>query len=269
MHARTLALLSFPLPLLACLALSCNDVDDDENKAHVGPDTGEDSDADVDADTDADTDADSDADTDAEPVGQLRIKNLQGGDPIEGATLTLGDEVRTTDADGRASFPVPSEGFFEIGVQKESYPDYHFLFSANWNFSLSYFLMDRETVDLFGRLFDVTADPEAGMLFVLVFGLEDDKGALESLPGATVEISAAHAFSAVQDPDADIHYSLGNTTLEGGSGSVIFADVAPGSTTITVLPPGDLTCMTFPGGPDYASIEITAGESSFVAYICM
>lgn len=249
--------LAFLLP--AFLVLGCPPAEDKGDSAT----TDGDADTDTDADGDADADTDTDTDTDVPVPATLAFGDYLGGEPVEGATVTMGASTGTTDAGGAVTVQVPAEGNFWIDVTHPDYPAHHVdLYGKAGGFSAGLGMISNAAILAVGYTFGVTADPAKGLLAVAVVDGRDGTG----LDGTTVTLDVASDVSVVK---GDAGIGPGPMIPVGGN-AVVFGNVIAGPVNITLATPAMETCVNFAGGTTFdGATESFAGGVSLVTFVCM
>jgi hypothetical protein len=99
----------------------------------------------------------------------------------------------------------------------------------------------------------VTQSSESGMIWVLAFGDNDDPAV-----GASVAVGAANGGSVGM---GEVGTSVGST-FGAETFIIMFVNVVPGESTVTLTAPAGETCV---GG---ATTPVFAGKASLVHYLC-
>ena len=187
-----------------------------------------------------------------------------GGD-VEAIEVTWQDEVLETDANGRARFTLPSQASFAISAAAPG-------IQTTWlegnsgvrDFQFTTFVGPVELHDaVVAELPLPPRDPSKGTLVVAM-----DTIALQAATGASADISVDSDDPFVFVDDVP---TLGNELVFQAAGFVTFANVDPGSVTITVTPPEGNSCLSFPGlsGPsDHVTYTVHADAVTTAQFIC-
>ena len=114
-------------------------------------------------------------------------------------------------------------------------------------------LMNTSTVEDLVQPLSVTQSATNGMVWLGVLDGQDNPSA-----GASVSIGAANDGSVgVGENGASVGSTIGNDTF-----ILVFANVAPGATSVTVTPPSGQTCT------GNTSATVFAGKATYVSYLC-
>ena len=149
---------------------------------------------------------------------------------------------------------------FSILVEAEGYVPHRFTaMAAEEDLSLvSFFAAESMSQMMYGML-DLEADPEKAILVVAV-----DNPNLSPAVGAAVSIDANHDGAFVM---AGMGVTFSNVVTSSG-GFVAFPNVAPGETSIEVIPPEGKSCWFHAAGGDGATVEVVASQATVAFFVC-
>jgi hypothetical protein len=230
-------------------------------------DTDTDTDADTDADTDVDTDTDTDSDTDADPVTlEYTFQDALSAALLPGVVCDIAGTEYTADAN--AQFTATAPGMtddLEFPCTLAGYvAQSTHIGTISGSISGTYQLVTPTSLNLLGGVLGLGAyDDTKGLLSMSFVDSNFDP-----LAGVEVDIDSTNAGSAVGDPTVPLTgYRTGNVTI-ADSGTIVFANVDPGTATITITPPGGLTCLTTFGPVLVDQVEVIAATNTVMGVIC-
>ncbi|MEE2786266.1 MAG: hypothetical protein VX589_02940 [Myxococcota bacterium] len=199
---------------------------------------------------------------DPEPVeATLRILNpgAFGNSGYSNVTVTSSLGSAVTDTNGSATVSVTSGPYAIKLTAGNARPHTVFGVSAKTPFTqITYMSPEMITGFVFGQL-GLMDDRTKG---ILVVGLDTPTLAPAVAASATIDAASGTPFVF-----AGMAPVSGNAIPANGQGFVTFPNVTPGTVTIEALMP-DGRCAIFPAETGAASVVITAGEVSVVAYTC-
>ena len=175
--------------------------------------------------------------------------------------ISYEEQLQSTDGNGQSTVSVEANAPFHIEATAQSFMTHRLNgVAGDEDFSVSSFVISRP---LLGQIYSTVGLTEDGSKGVLIVVLEHaDSSAAE---GASVSIDGSY--------DESIAFSEGtflasNTLPSGGKGLLCFANVAVGSTTISVDPPSGERCWLAPAGGASAAVEILADETTVALFQC-
>lgn len=258
MFHRKLQFLAVLAPLVAC-----SGGDDDKSAEETDEPT------DVEPTDTTPTDVTDVTDTVPMTEGTYELVLFQTTTPLEGATLSIGDETHVTGSDGKAVFHHPKGEDFVAILTKDGYLDQYLYGGAPTGDRYSRLLgiPDEATLVGLGAALGLALDPNDTLLNVAVRELRPD-GTTIPLAGATVSLDVAYDVALIRDNATPTGFNVGTTTLDTDPTSVYFVNSAAGQVTPTIVPPAGYTCAVFPGVD--ATLEITnhAGGVSMLTFAC-
>ena len=214
---------------------------------------------------------DVDTDTDADVVNDVTFKftlnDFLNNTPIEGATVTVGEDTYTTSAAGSVELLLPENDYAKIDAEADGYPVAHFYrYIGSLDWSATRLLPSYTSISTLESLLGLNSDPEKGFLGVNVIA-GDPRVSTETtwLPGTSIDIDASYDIAIVSDPSqtATGGLGVGNTTLQGAEATVIFLNVAAGPVTMNLSPPAGYSCELIP-----SELEIVAGDFQEASVFC-
>ena len=197
--------------------------------------------------------------------------------PLQGVSLTLGDQEVLTDADGVAQLSVAVDTEVQVTGKLADYLDSHWFSSTAtggggaavlMDIDVDAFLISRQVMAAFAPLVGLDYDEAKGTVIVPVFVYDGDWVAA---PGASVELDASADVVLVPDLEDPIGYVAGNTILPDANIAetrVTFLNVPAGTATPTVTPPAGHSCTVFPGVAAQGSVEVVADSVSWLWFLC-
>jgi len=194
----------------------------------------------------------------------VRLTDAGASAPLEGVAVTLDDQEELTDGTGRADLTVATLAPFELAV--DAGPDYSEYRLAGLvggdDFIFQTLISSRALTDLVYDGLGLVADPAKGTLVVSL-----DTIALQAATGASASIDAAS-----DDPFIFRHgvAEPGSELIFEAEAFVSFPNVDPGELTVTIAPPANDVCLSFPAleVDDLRTFEVYADTVTVVTFIC-
>lgn len=189
------------------------------------------------------------------------MRDFLSGNALEGATVEIGDETATTDADGEASFMVAKNTDVMIKVTGDGFRDHYMHLRAGetdvtWTFDLA----TDNTIAAISTILGLTVDDTKGILTTAVRAA----GAINTqIPGMTITSDGDPLISLVLDASSTTGINVGATTLEGSASTVIQVNVTAGDVTPTFSHPWGYTCDIGP-----SPVDVPAGSYVIALYTC-
>jgi hypothetical protein len=237
---RTLSLCTLLASLLSCTG-------DDKGSTDSGGDTA------------APQDTDGSDDT---VHATMMVLDPMDGTGIEGVTVESPTGLtERTDGQGTTRFDLEPRGTFQFALKQNGAID-HLVFGPTGTEDFTYraFLATENMLAMVGGLLGTSQENGTGILVVII-----DYDDLEAVVGANASIGSAHGESWVM---TDAEPTFGNTVPEGGNGVVVFPNIAPGETSVTVTPPDGVACTAFPGGSQMPNPPIFMNHATVVTFHC-
>jgi len=188
-------------------------------------------------------------------------------DPMDGTGLE-GVEVEastglteTTDGEGATSFQIPSGGTFQFSLQQNGAID-HLVFGPTGTEDFTYLSL-LITESMLATVNETLGTPQEDNTGLLMAIIEYDD--LHAVVGARASIGVEHGESWTM---IDAAPTLGDTVPEGGRGVVIFPNISPGETSVTVTPPDGVACAAFPGGGQMPNPPVFMNHVTIVTFRC-
>ena len=238
------------LTLLSATACSGKETSDDTGALGDG-----------DPSNNADADADEGAESDTLQA-TIRLLDATSGAGFQGATIEAPDgSSATTGMDGGATLSLEKGGTFEFRVRDEGAID-HLIFGPTGNEDFTYltFVATESLLSMVNGLLGTSQATGTGLMVVAI-----DYDDLTPAVGATASIGSAHDSSWVMGTAGP---TFGNTIPTNGGGFVVFPNIPPGETSITVVPPTGVTCSAFPGGGQMPNAPVLMNHVSVVTFHC-
>jgi hypothetical protein len=189
-------------------------------------------------------------------------------DPLAGAVVQIGAEEAAADEQGIAELHVTPGQHFKASVSAFGYLKANvFGYSLSTDFELRAMLNTRAALDGMYSLGGIAFDENDAVVAVNVFA---SLGPPPPAPlvGADVQVPNAEQSFAIVVGFPPVE--AGVTTIPGnGIGTIIAANVPPGSTTVTVTPPAGETCVIVPGSVAAAPIDVEANAVNSLVQLCM
>ncbi len=230
--------------------------------------------------------------------GRFQVSTLPAGgdatqgEPIEGASILYGQEEKETDDLGVAEFIFEGNVTFEarIIVDLGTYPTYHVTGRSGTgdpNFFVPIGLETHETLATLVESLGATIDSSLGLVVVAL-----ETPALQRVLDASVTIEGSGAPLAFirqntdvspgdddddsgDDDDSatseDTGATEGTTLGLYSQSTVTFANVAPGTHTLSITAPAGDACLAHPGVStegDLREVTVRAAAVTYIRYIC-
>jgi len=225
-------LLAFPA---LALLIACNGDDP--------ADSGVEADADTDTDADSDTDADTDSDTDTDVEFTGGFFEFLSGQEVEEATITAGDVVTATDADGFVTLSYAPNTDIEILFEHEDFRDFYiYNHIGAEDYAINYLVPATGTIAGLGAIMGITIDTSKAIVSVSV--RDGAPASSDYVEGVTIDLDAAYDVALIFDEAANTGLAAGNTTLEGEQSTVIFVNVEAGDLTPVITHPDEAATCT-------------------------
>jgi len=185
------------------------------------------------------------------------------------APASVGEQMGSTDENGRAMFELEPFVPFEVLVEPPSLLPVHFFgITGEEDFGMTREIPDEATTQGLGQALGAPYNPDKGIVTVLV--REEVNGKFEFVAGTKVTTTAVNDGVFVSDT-APPGFTPGDTTLgEGKPTDVLFVNVDPGSVPLSVEPPEGYSCNVFPGDTPQGSESVIAyaGAVSTLSIVC-
>lgn len=200
-------------------------------------------------------------------VGTFGLFDAQTSAAVEGAPVTFGAEMQTTNAEGDASFNLLPGSPYEIIASPTQYLPIHFFgITGNANFSTARGLFSEMTISQLSGALGETYDPTKAIVSVIAVG-PDLNFLAESLQ---VDTTATYGFAAVTDSSSPVGFSKGNASLAGNESQVFLINVDPGPVPLTVMLQMAKSCTVYPSSMAQGSENVIAyaHEVSTLSFVC-
>ena len=192
----------------------------------------------------------------------MMVINPTDGSGIEGVTVESPTGLtETTDAEGATRFPIEAGGTFQFSLRQDGAID-HLIFGPTGSEDFVYLslLTTEGMLSMVNGLLGTVQEDGTGILMVII---EYDDN--QAVVGASTSIGAEHGDSWFMTGGAP---TFGDTIPEGGSGFVVFPNIAPGETSVTVSPPDGVACSAFPGGGQMPNPPVFMNHVTIVTFHC-
>lgn len=213
--------------------------------------------------TDSGGDTPDSQDTDDDTVqATVMVLDPVGGTGIEGVAIELpAGLTETTDGEGTTSFSIPSGGTFQFSQRKNGAIE-HLVFgpTGTEDFTYQSLLITESMLATVNEALGTSQEDGTGLLMVII--AYDD---LHAVVGARASIGVEHGESWTM---IDAAPTLGDTVPEGGNGVVLFPNISPGETSVTVTPPDGVACAAFPGGGQMPNPPVLIHHVTIVTFRC-
>ncbi len=207
--------------------------------------------------------ADNGSDENESVSATLMLLNAMSGAGIAGVTVeSPSGESGTTGSDGSVGFTIDAGGTFQFRVRGDSVLD-HLVFgpTGSGDFVYPTFVATESLLDSVNNSLGTVTASETG---IVVVGIDYED--LTPAVGATASIGSMHDSPWVF---GSMGASYGDTIPTGGMGAVIFPNVPPGDTSVTVQPPSGSTCSAFPGGGQMPNSPVFMNHVTVVTFHCV
>ncbi len=200
-------------------------------------------------------------------VGTFQLGN-NANLPIPGIPVTYGQDMQTTDMNGKVTFNMLSGSAFEVIAKSPDNLLLHFFGIAGTNdFSQTRGMVSEASITQLMGALGLTYDPTKAV--VSIIGLDSN---MKALAGSfTVNTSVAYDDAFVEDSSSPFGYTKSNSTIAGGGSTVFLVNVAPGLIPLDIKPPaGMASCTTGPGIKPLGEDKLMgyAHETSTAAIVC-
>jgi hypothetical protein len=218
--------------------------------------------------TSTDTDSGSDANDDTLVVEQVTwdfsLQEYLSSEPLQGATLTVGDSTFVTDEQGSADLLVDGSSDIMVNMTQDGFPEahfYRFMGPDGWNALRE--IPSNDTIALLAATLGLEPDPSKGILLAinsLACTPTDDPNDCAFLSGITIDIDANYDVALADDRTQPTGLSVSNVSIDS---AVSFANVDPGPISLTLTPPEGYSCEYV-----HSSIEVFADHYHEVTLFC-
>jgi len=192
----------------------------------------------------------------------IRIIDVMSGSGMADVTVqNAAEEIVSTDSNGTATLPVPSESTFSMLLQRQDAID-HLLFGPTGTADFDYITFMATQFLVSGVTASLGATIEEGT-GVVVVGIDYDN--LSPAVGASADLDGEHGEPWVLSNSGA---AFGDTILPGAMGMVAFSNVQPGDVCVSVTPPEGATCTAYPGGGEMPAIPVQAELVTVVTFHC-
>jgi hypothetical protein len=192
----------------------------------------------------------------------MMVLDPMDGTGIEGVTVESPTGLtERTDEEGVTRFDLDSGGTFQFSLKQDGAID-HLVFGPTGaeDFTYRAFLTTENMLAMVGGLLGTSQENGTGILVVFI-----DYDDLEAVVGANASIGSAHGETWVMTDDAP---TFGDTIPEGGNGFIVFPNITPGETSVTVTPPDGVVCSAFPGGGQMPNPPVFINHATIVTFHC-
>lgn len=173
------------------------------------------------------------------------------------------NKEKLTEEDGKMSVLVAQAAIYNIHAKTSSTMDHIYQgWAGEEDFTLIGYLVDRATTESIYAYLGLEVEVGKGIVVAAL-----DYPDLSPVYGATVDLSVseqAFVFAPQARPEE------GNTLLTGGSSFVFFPNVEPGQADISVIPPENVACKSYPAGEAWSdfTVDVYADTVSIVVFQC-
>ncbi len=191
----------------------------------------------------------------------LVLLSATTGSGVADLQVDFADQTVSTASDGKAEGEVASGAPFELPVRGDDYVD-HLIFgpAGDNDFSVITYVATESITTQVLNMLGLSWAPGTGFVVVGV-----DYTDLSPVEGATVSLGASHGQPFVF---ASGYPSPGSVIPPGGMGFVSFPSVEAGTTSVTVQPPGGVSCGAHPSGGEMPAVPVLADTVTVVTYRC-
>lgn len=192
----------------------------------------------------------------------MMVLDLMDGTGIEGVRVESPTGLtERTDGEGATRFDLDSGGTFQFALKQDGAID-HLVFGPTGTEDFTYraLLATENMLAMVDGVLGTTQETGTGIVVVVI---EYDD--LEAVVGANASIGSVHGESWVMTDDAP---TFGNTIPEGGNGIIVFPNIRPGETSVTVTPPNGVVCSAFPGGGQMPNPPVFMNHATIVTFHC-